>query len=137
MFRSIAQSIRKRAWRKSIEPNFSTTLTVRNKELQEYFESKSVMMMEKSKSSDEKGSKATYVEASKIGVSLFSFIFFINTLSQVFCTDSEGLIVKTIEDRDLDPETLDIHMGFDGGQGFLKIGFTVTERPDSEDKKVF
>ena len=45
--------------------------------------------------------------------------------------------MKTIEDRDLDPETLDIHMGFDGGQGFLKIGFTVTERPDSEDKKVF
>ena len=61
MFRSIAQSIRRRAGRKSIEPKFSTTLTVRNKELQEYFESKSVMMMEKSKSSDEKGSKATYI----------------------------------------------------------------------------
>ena len=88
-------------------------------------------------SSDEKGSKTKNVEASKIGVSLFSLIFFINTLSQVFCTDSEGLIVKTIEDRDLDPETSDIHLGFDGGQGFLKIGFIVTERPDSEDKKVF
>ena len=45
--------------------------------------------------------------------------------------------MKTLEDRDLDPETSDIHLGFDGGQGFLKIGFTVTERPNSEDKKVF
>ena len=34
----------------------------------------------------------------------------------------------TLNERGLNPGDCDVHVGFDGGQGILKIGFTVTER---------
>ena len=49
----------------------------------------------------------------------------------MFCNNTDGLIKKTIQERNLDSENCDVHVGFDGGQGFLKIGFTVTERQNN------
>ena len=33
-----------------------------------------------------------------------------------------------LNERGLNPGDCNVHVGFDGGQGVLKIGFTVTER---------
>ena len=52
----------------------------------------------------------------------------------MFCTDCEILIDKVISDRNLDPEKCDIHFGFDGGQGSLKLGFTITEHDETDEK---
>ena len=46
----------------------------------------------------------------------------------MFCTDCDKLIEKVITDRSLNPEKCDVHFGFDGGQGSLKLGFTITEQ---------
>ena len=47
---------------------------------------------------------------------------------KVFCNDCDELVQLVIHERGLDPQDCDVHVGFDGGQGLLKIGFTVTER---------
>ena len=47
---------------------------------------------------------------------------------QVFCNDCDELVQLVIHERGLAPQDCDVHVGFDGGQGLLKIGFTVTER---------
>ena len=32
--------------------------------------------------------------------------------------------------RGMDPQTSDVHIGFDGGQGILKLGVTITDRQE-------
>ena len=36
-----------------------------------------------------------------------------------------------ISHRAIDPESSDVHVGLDGGQGMLKIGLTITDRDKS------
>ena len=85
---------------------------------------------------DERG----YAEIERIGV--YTEIFWNDILKKnydlkVFCDDSESLVKLTFEKRGLKPEDCDIHCGFDGGQGFLKIGFTVTDKNNNNNSKVF
>ena len=51
-----------------------------------------------------------------------------HNIEQVFCTDCDELLQLVLHERGLNPHECDVHVGFDGGQGILKIGFTVTER---------
>ena len=43
----------------------------------------------------------------------------------------DELVQTVLHECGLDPHDCDVHVGFDGGQGILKIGFTITERTDS------
>ena len=60
------------------------------------------------------------------------FIYFlkycVTIFVQVFCTDPCGLIDKPVSDRSLSPATTDVHIGIDGGQGWLKLGLILTDR---------
>ena len=46
----------------------------------------------------------------------------------MFCTDLPSLICEIISHRDLSVDHTDIHIGLDGGQGWLKVGLIVTDR---------
>ena len=52
----------------------------------------------------------------------------------MFCNDCDYLVQKTIQHRGDDPQECDVHVGFDGGQGLLKIGYTITKRSEEERK---
>ena len=47
---------------------------------------------------------------------------------KVFCTDLSGLIHHVINHRDMSVDETDLHIGLDGGQGWLKVGLIVTDR---------
>ena len=49
-------------------------------------------------------------------------------LYEVFCTDCDAIPQYILKIWRLKPHTCSIHCGFDGGQGLLKIGLTITER---------
>ena len=46
----------------------------------------------------------------------------------MFCTDCDELLQPVMRDRGLNPHECDVHVGFDGGQDMLKIGFTITPK---------
>ena len=48
--------------------------------------------------------------------------------------DCDELVQTVLYERGLAPHDCDVHVGFDGGQGILKIGFTVTESSDTGQK---
>ena len=52
---------------------------------------------------------------------------------QVFCNDCDLLVQKTLLHRGDNPHECDVHCGFDGGQGLLKIGYTITKRTNETD----
>ena len=52
---------------------------------------------------------------------------------QVFCTDSSQLVQDVLLHRGLNPHSCDVHCGFDGGQGMLKLGVTITDRAGVEE----
>ena len=41
------------------------------------------------------------------------------------------MVQHVLSERGLNPHDCDVHVGFDGGQGLLKIGFTVTDRTET------
>ena len=43
----------------------------------------------------------------------------------VYCTDIEELIAKTVRERDLNPDNIEIQEGMDDRQGLLKVMLTV------------
>ena len=51
---------------------------------------------------------------------------------QVFCDDSSQLVLDILAHRGLDPHSCDVHCGFDGGQGMLKLAVTITDRQEAE-----
>ena len=54
-------------------------------------------------------------------------IIIIIFLSKVFCHDCDALVQHVLRERGLNPHDCKVLCGFDGGQGILKIGFTVSE----------
>ena len=50
----------------------------------------------------------------------------------MFCTVCDALVQQVFRERGLDPFECDVHCGFDGGQGLLKIALTVTQRLTEE-----
>ena len=51
----------------------------------------------------------------------------------MFCDDLSQLVLDVMAHRGLDPHSCDVHCGFDGGQGMLKLAVTVTDRLESEE----
>ena len=46
----------------------------------------------------------------------------------MYCTDVQGLIERVLRERGLSPSSTDVHIGMDGGQGWLKLGLILTDR---------
>ena len=55
--------------------------------------------------------------------------------TKVFCTDCDGLLQTVLEERGVQPADADVHCGFDGGQGILKIAITATQKKEVVTKK--
>ena len=51
---------------------------------------------------------------------------------KVFCNDCSQLVLSAMSHRGLDPQTCDVHCGFDGGQSMLKLAVTITSRIEKE-----
>ena len=51
---------------------------------------------------------------------------------KVFCNDCSQLVLSVMAHRGLNPQTCDVHCGFDGGQGMLKLAVTITDRLEGE-----
>ena len=51
----------------------------------------------------------------------------------MFCDDLSQLVLDVMAHRGLDPHSCDVHCGFDGGQGMLKLAVTVTDRLESKE----
>ena len=51
---------------------------------------------------------------------------------QVFCEDCSDFVMDVMARRGLTPQTCDVHCGFDGGQGMLKLGVTITDKEELE-----
>ena len=103
-------------------------------QLDDLFECREIHVKEKGKKEAEEGSN---LDEKKTGVWLTNLLHLyklFNIVFQVFCTDCEILIDRVISDRNLDPEKCDIHFGFDEGQGSLKLGFTITEHDETDEK---
>ena len=52
----------------------------------------------------------------------------------MFCSDPQELLKKIITERNIPMDTVDVHVGLDGGQGWLKVGLIVTDRSKEEVK---
>lgn len=102
------------------------------------FSTKAIIMKEKAKvhkddfdcAEDDNIDNSGYRDIPTIGVSAPPLCEIFNINVQVFCNDCDELVQLVIRERGLDPHDCDVHVGFDGGQGLLKIGFTVTERSE-------
>ena len=46
----------------------------------------------------------------------------------MFCNNIKELVEVTCRERDIQVEDADLHVGFDGGQGSLKLTLTITDR---------
>ena len=42
-------------------------------------------------------------------------------------------MLEVLAHRGLNPQTCDVHVGIDGGQGMLKLGVTITDRLEQEE----
>ena len=51
---------------------------------------------------------------------------------KVYCTNIEDLIPRIVVERGLSADTTDVHIGMDGGQGWLKLGLILTDRSKEE-----
>ena len=104
------------------------------------FSTKAIIMKEKAKvnkddfecAEDDNIDNAGYRDIPTIGVSALPLFEKFNINVWVFCNDCDELVQVqfVIRERGLDPHDCDVHVGFYGGQGLLKIGFTVTERSE-------
>ena len=43
------------------------------------------------------------------------------------------MVLDVIARRGMNPQTSDVHCGFDGGQGMLKLGVTITDRQELDE----
>ena len=105
-----------------MQANLSEALVQRNKMLDHLFITKEITIKEK-KNSENIDSDTEYEELDGGYIS--------KSTKGVFCSDCDEVVQLVLFERGLDPHDCDVHCGFDGGQGILKIGVTITERNDS------
>lgn len=88
---------------------------------------KKVQEEEQKENLDENG----YRDISRVGVKFYLKSLQLHTYFchyQVFCNDCDLLVQRTLLHRGDNPHECDLQCGFDGGQGLLKIGYTITKR---------
>ena len=122
--KGIAAAFRVEAGRKSVVSNLSKSLVERNSKLDYLFSTREIIMKERPK---EKKNEAESEDEEIVDDSGYKDIPTVG----VFCEDCDELVQLVLYERGLDPHACDVHVGFDGGQGILKIGFTVTERNET------
>ena len=127
-FRKIAGAFRVVGGRDSVESDLSKELSKRNRYLEDYFDFKSLKLVElKKKGSDSESDSCSEDEEC---VNLNNNYHYVHKTG-VFCTNVDELVMDVLNHRELDPSSVDIHVGLDGGQSSLKIGLTITAREES------
>ena len=54
----------------------------------------------------------------------------------VYCNDIEELVAMMLHHRSQETNDVDIKLGVDGGQGFLKVTLPITLKPELENNKI-
>ena len=54
----------------------------------------------------------------------------------MYCDDIEELVAMVLHHRSQKTNDVDIKLGVDGGQGFLKITLSITLKPELENNKI-
>ena len=54
----------------------------------------------------------------------------------MYCNDSEELEAMVLHHRSQETTDVDIKLGVDGGQGFLKVTLSITLKPELENNKI-
>ena len=54
----------------------------------------------------------------------------------VYCNDIEELVAIVLHRRSQETTDVDIKLGVDGGQGFLKVTLSITLKPELENDKI-
>ena len=123
--RKIAAAIRVECGRKSVAPHLSRSLVERNHVLDPLFSVKSVVMKEKPRKKDDDHENSEDDVLDEAGYKNIPTV-------GVFCNDCDEMVQYVLRERGLDPQDCNVLCGFDGGQGILKIGFTIAERASLE-----
>ena len=53
----------------------------------------------------------------------------------VYCNDIEELVAMVLHHRSQETNNVDIKLGLDGGQGFLKVTLSINLKPELENNK--
>ena len=56
--------------------------------------------------------------------------------TNVYCNDIEELVAMVLHHKSQETNDVDINLGVDGGQGFLKVTLSITLKPELENKKI-
>ena len=110
--KKVAGAFRVIAGRKSVESNLSEALVKRNHELDHFFTVKEFVMHSKK---NEQNDETVHDDSEETTVG-------------VFCNNCDNLLQYVMSERGLNPHDCLVKVGFDGGQGILKIGFTISEK---------
>ena len=54
----------------------------------------------------------------------------------VYCNDIEELVAMVLLHRSQETNDVDIKLGVDGGQGFVKVTLSITLKPELENNKI-
>ena len=109
-----------------VEPHLADALKIRNHMLDDMFSVRKIKVEEKKTSGED-------IEESVAADELIdSDGRHIVEKVGVFCDDSSQFVLNVMAHRGLDPQSCDVHCGFDGGQGMLKLAVTITDRQESE-----
>ena len=123
-----------KAGRKSVDPGLREKLVERNHSLDDLFINKKIDVQERVKKSDSgeddqtltEDARFRYVERTGVYENLCSIIY--QKLCKIFCTDIPKLVNDVCLERGLNADDVDVHLGFDGGQGSLKLVLSLTEK---------
>nr|XP_047135292.1 uncharacterized protein LOC124812537 [Hydra vulgaris] len=110
----IARFIRVNGGRKSVEPYYSEKLTEENKNLLFLFDAELMLIQSKQNTGDNK----------KVCIE--------RTIPGVICDNVDEFVATVLRRRSLEPENVDVKIGVDGGQGYLKVTLSITLKPELE-----
>nr|XP_047132589.1 uncharacterized protein LOC124811278 [Hydra vulgaris] len=110
----IARFIRVNGGRKSVEPCYSEKLTEENKNLLFLFDAELMLIQSKQNTGDNK----------KVCIE--------RTIPGVICNNVDEFVATVLRRRSLEPENVDVKIGVDGGQGYLKVTLSITLKPELE-----
>ena len=54
----------------------------------------------------------------------------------VYCNDIEEIVAMVLHHKSQETNDVDIKLGVDGGQGFLKVTSSITLKPELENNKI-